>query len=129
MDLLFYASDTEDIGNPLWKLFQGLEYPYKREFFLKVDDFVNRLRRPISDPAIAVILVANYEDLEAFLAIRDLLDRVRTILILPDRNKDTINKGLALFPRFLTHVDGNFDWVEEVLHKMLSNNNNNNRLG
>ncbi|MCJ7779472.1 MAG: hypothetical protein MUQ27_01475, partial [Acidimicrobiia bacterium] len=48
--------------------------------------------------------------------IRDLLDRIRIILILPDRNKDTINKGHTLFPRFLTYVDGNFDWVTAVLH-------------
>lgn len=127
MDLLFYATDTEGIGKPLWNLFHGLDGQHYGEFYLKIDDLTNRLHRPAGDPTIAVLLAAGRKDLDELLAIRDLLDRARIILILPDRNKDTINKGHTLFPRFLTYVDSNFDWVTAVLEKMLENNNGSNR--
>jgi len=127
MDLLFYANDTEDIGKPLWNLYLDLDGNHKGEFYLTIDDLAGRLRRPKGDHSIAVLLAAGRKDLEELLAIQDLLDRTRIILILPDRNKDTINKGHTLFPRFLTYVDGNFDWVTAVLEKMLANNNGENR--
>jgi hypothetical protein len=129
MDLLFYATDTEGTGKPLWNLFQGLNDKHKSEFYLKIDDLANRLRRHKSDPTIAVLLAASRKDLVDLLSIRDLFDRTRILLILPDRNKDTINKGLTLFPRFLNYLDGNFDWVTAVLHKMVSNNNGDKRFG
>ena len=126
MNLLFYAADIEGVGKPLWDLYQDLYDKHNGEFFLTVDDFANRLHQPKSDPAIAVLLAAGRKDLEDLLTIRDLFDRIRIILILPDRNKDTVKKGHALFPRFLTFVDGNFDWVTAVLYKMLANNTGNN---
>ena len=127
MDLLFYATDIENAGKPLWNLFHGLDDQHKGEFYLTIDDLATRLRRPKGDHSIAVLLAAGRKELEDILAIRDLLDRARIILILPDRNQNTIKKGHTLFPRFLTHADGNFDWVTAVLEKMLSNNNGDNR--
>jgi hypothetical protein len=129
MDLLFYATDIEGDGKPLWDLYQDSYDQHRSEFCLKIDDLTDRLRRPKSDPAIAVLLAGSQIDLENFLAIRDLLNRIRIILILPDRNKDTIKKGHTLLPRFLTFVDGNFDWVTAVLHKMIMNSEGSNGFG
>ena len=126
MDLFFYTSDTKGAGQNLWNLHQDLHAKYKGEFYLTIDDLTNRLRRPKGDPAIAVLLAGSQKDFMDILSIRDLLDQLRIILILPDRNDDTVRKGHALFPRFLTYVDGNFDWVKAVLEKMLSNNNGDN---
>jgi hypothetical protein len=128
MDLLFYATDTKNTGKPLWDLYLDLDDKYDGEFYLKIDDLVDRLRRPKSDPTIAVFLAATRQDLEDLLTFRDFFDRIRIILILPNRDEETITKGHALLPRFLTYVDGNFDWVKAVLRKMLSNNNNSNSL-
>ena len=127
MDLFFYASDTKGSGQALWKLHQDLYVKYKGEFYLSIDDLANRLRRPKGDPTIAVLLAASHKDFGKILSIRNLLDPVRIILILPDRKKDTVTKGHTLFPRFLTYVNSNFDWVTAVLEKMLSSNDGNNR--
>ncbi len=123
MGLLFYASDTKGAGKLLWNLHQELAAEYRGEFFQTIDTLSQNLRQPQGDLSIAVLLASTQEEFKNILSIRDLLvDRVRIILILPDSNKDTISKGHALFPRYLAYVDGNFNWVIEVLKKMLSNN-------
>ena len=129
MDLFFYTTDIENAGKALWSLYQDLGNNHNGEFYMNIYDLAGRLRHLKSDSAIAVLLPDNSIELEDLLAIQDLLERARIILILPDRNEDTIKKGFALFPRYLTYVDANFDWVAAVLHKMLSNNNGNNRFG
>lgn len=52
---------------------------------------------------------------------QDLLKDIRTILVLPDRSKDTVGKAFKLLPRFLTYTDEGVGMVTAVLKKMLSN--------
>ena len=127
MDLFFYASDTKDTGELLWNLHQDVNDRFKGEFYRTINELANRLRQPKDDPTIAVILAGSQKELADMLSIRDLLDRSRIILILPDRSEDTITKGYSMFPRFVTYVDSNFNWVTAVLSKMLSNNKGGNK--
>ena len=53
------------------------------------------------------------------LSLRKLLSDLRLILILPDRDRDTVMSAHALRPRFLTYADGNLDDIAAVLRKML----------
>ncbi len=43
------------------------------------------------------------------------------ILVLADRKKDTILKGRKLYPRFISHADGDFTDVAAVLEKKFEN--------
>jgi len=49
----------------------------------------------------------------------DWLWDTRIILILPDRDRETITNGLKLRPRFFTYADEDFGEVAAVLAKML----------
>ena len=124
MGLLFYATDIKGIGKPLWDLYQDLSFKYQKEFCQTIDTFSQKLRQPQGYQSIAVLLASTQEELEDILIIKNLLDDSRIILILPDRDKETISKGHTLFPRLLAYVDGDFRWVTAVLKKMLSNNHN-----
>ncbi len=123
MGLIFYAAETKGAGRLLWDLHQNLVHEYNVKFFRTIETLSQNLRQPIGRLTIAVLLASSQKDLEDIFSIRDLFDRVRIILILPDRNEDTISKGHSLFPRFLTYVDSDFNWVTAVLKKMLSTNN------
>jgi hypothetical protein len=68
---------------------------------------------------IAVILATNQQELEEFVFLHELLDGLPIILVLPDRGRDTITKGHALYPRFLSYADAGFEDVAAVLKKML----------
>ena len=112
-----------------FNMHQELHDKYKGEFCQAIDELANRLRGPKGDPIIAVLLAASQKELTEILSIRNLLDQLRLILILPDSNHDTITRGYSLFPRFLFHADTNFDWVTAVVYKILSNNNGDKRFG
>ena len=51
--------------------------------------------------------------------IHDLLIDIRLIIILPDRQADTIEIAHALHPRFLSYIDNNFKDVNVVLNRMI----------
>ncbi len=121
MGLIFYATDKEGVGRPLWKLYQELAAEHQGEFYQTIDSLSQKLRQPLDGFTIAIFMASSHDNLMDFLTIKDLLDDVRIILILPDRNEDTIKAGHTLRPRFLTYLDSNFSWVETVLKKMLSN--------
>ena len=68
-----------------------------------------------------VVLVANErEELAELLPIMPLFRRVKIILILPDREPETIKLGYQLEPRFLSFIDSGFTMVKEVVQRMLN---------
>ena len=117
MGLFFYATDIKGTGKPLWDLYQDLSSEYQKEFCQTIDTFSQKLRQPQGYQSIAVLLASTQEELADILTIRNLLDDVRIIIILPDRDKETISKGYSLYPRFLTYVDSDFSWIAAVLKK------------
>ena len=117
MGLFFYATDIKGTGKPLWDLYQDLSSEYQREFFQSIDTFSQKLRQPQGYQSVAILLASTQEELTDILTIRNLLDNVRIILIVPDRDKETISKGHILYPRFLTYVDSDFNWIAAVLKK------------
>jgi hypothetical protein len=121
MALLFFATGTEGTGQLVWNLYRNSASEYEGEFYGSIETLARKLRHPRDEHTIAVILAGSRKDLIDILAIRDLLDGLRVILILPDREEDTVSQGLTLRPSFLTCVDSDFSMAEAVLKKMLSN--------
>lgn len=78
-----------------------------------------RLRKPPMNQIIAVLLAETREDLSGLLSIRDFLQDILIILIVPDRDKITISSAHALRPRYLTFSDSDFKDVAAVLERML----------
>ncbi len=78
-----------------------------------------RLRQPKDNITVALLLATSKKDLKDILTLRGLLDDLRTILIIPDRKKETIARGHSLRPRYLSYADGDFDDVMAVLQTMM----------
>lgn len=119
MNVLLSTTVMEGPGAQLQRVVEELVPKEKIEICRTIDSLTRRLRRPRYNLALAVLLAANREDLLDLLSIRDLLDGIRIILLLPDRDMDTIAKGHTLRPRFLTYADSDFLDVAAVLRKML----------
>ncbi len=117
MNVLFYA--TGEAGDRLQRVIQSLVPTEKLEVFGTVESFSERLRRPSDDIPVAVILAASEEHLLNILSISHLLYDVRFILILPDRDDQTVAIGHSLRPRFLSYADTDFREVTAVLGKMI----------
>ncbi len=81
--------------------------------------FAGRFRRPLEDPAIAVIFISCREELRQVVAIRDLLFGVPLVLILPDNDRDTVADAHSLRPRFLAYTYSDVREICAVLSRMI----------
>jgi hypothetical protein len=78
------------------------------------------LRRPHNGLQLAVILAANRKKLRELLALEQILDGLRMILVLPDAEPQTVSEGHRLRPRYLALAGSDFQDVAAVLRKMLT---------
>ena len=117
MNVLFYS--TGEAGERLQRVIQELVPKNKLEVYTNLEGFSDRLRKPMDDIPVAVILAASENDLLTILSISHLLYDVRFILVLPDREDPTVAIGHSLRPRFLSYTDSDFREVTAVLGKMI----------
>ena len=85
-----------------------------------VSELARRLRMPLCDCAIVVLFVSDEKDLQSVLAIQPLLADMRIVLILPDRNDETIEAGHSLHPRYLSFTDNGLKDLKAVNPKTLA---------
>jgi hypothetical protein len=83
-----------------------------------INTFSQKLRHALRE-TIGVILINMHQDLDEIMLMGDVLWRIRTILILPDNTPETVARGHAIRPRFLTFQDGNLNEVVMVLQRMM----------
>jgi hypothetical protein len=119
MKLLYYVKTMDGAGKKLHSVIQSLFHLLPIEILRTIESLNRRLRQPVNNFNIAVLLASSKEDLLDLLAIRDLFWNLRIILIIPDRKSETVAMGHMLRPRFLSYADGNFKDVDAVLKKML----------
>lgn len=117
MTVLLYS--TGEAGERLQIVIRDLVPEDKLEVYTSLENFSDRLRKPMDDIPIAVILAASDNDLLTILSISHLLYDVRFILVLPDREDPTVAIGHSLRPRFLSYTDSDFREVTAVLGKMI----------
>jgi hypothetical protein len=126
MNILVYIGRNNSARKRLQSKIEPLVSKNQTEICRTIDGLSRRLRQPRYNLAVAVLLAASRQDLLDLFSIRDLLDDLRVILLLPNRKKDTIAKGHTLRPRFLTYADSDLSDVAAVLSKMLQNSHHDN---
>ncbi len=91
------------------------------EFIHNHENLIRSLRSHMVFQSVVVFQAAGQEDFVFLESIKNLLFDARLILVLPNREKDTIKKGYSLYPRFITYAGSNYKDVTAVLNKMLIN--------
>ena len=117
--VILYARLMEGAGEKLLHIIQRIAPAQDTEIYDSIDQFSQRLRQPTGELTVAVIIANSKEDLLNLLFIRNLLQDIRIILVLPDREKDTIEQGHRLYPRFVSYLDSNLEEVAAVLNNVL----------
>jgi hypothetical protein len=82
------------------------------------ESLCNSLKKPGHTVDIAVVMATDRQELQKILSIEELFSDIRIILILKDKNKDTISMAHALGPRFISFADSDFEDVMAVTEKM-----------
>jgi len=83
-----------------------------------IRDLSQNLRQPTEDSGVAVLLVSDQEDLKNIISLRHLFQNIRIILLLPNKEPETVAMAHQLRPRFLTDRNSDFVEVTAVLKKM-----------
>lgn len=124
MTVLFYTPYAGDTGKKCEKLRDEIEslVPVEEiEIYRTKAELSQRLHQPRYNLDVCILCAPNRKAFSDILSLRELLEDLLIILLLPDSKKDTITKGHTLRPRFLSYVDGNPDIITAVLKKMLTN--------
>ncbi|MGD9158932.1 MAG: hypothetical protein PVG39_11035 [Desulfobacteraceae bacterium] len=119
MNIILYTSDKKI--NASKRLLDRISSDYSCdniETFSNMADFIKRLYNFPRKIDVAVIFTMEESQLSDLVQYRDNLEDIEIILILPDQNKDTVSKGMSLYPRFLAYMDSNFDDVSAVISKL-----------
>ena len=120
MELLIYSTKNKGAGERLLSVMRLLLPEKKYELCRSIEELSQRLRQPIFNPTIAILLALSRKELQGILSIRHLLEDTKIILIVPDTNPDTVAKGHTLRPRYLTNCESDFVDVAAVLKRMFS---------
>ena len=117
MRILFYSSKREDseIGERLKAL-----VPAERvEVYQSIEELVHGLYRLYSYDTILLLQAKDKEELSRIVSLRDLLQGLRVILLIPDRNGETISLAHRLRPRFLGSSENDLSDTLSVVRKMI----------
>lgn len=115
MRLFCYARDADNAVSTLLDKLRSLDCGKDMEVCRSLACLSQRLKEPTFERELAVIVAATREELDGLLAIRDLLQDIRIILVLPDHESDTVSQGHKLSPRFVSYIDRDFWDVVAVL--------------
>ena len=119
MNIIVYQSAPPGSGRCLGEVVKGIVSEERTEMYSAISGLADRLRRARYDVALAVLSAVNKAELVEIVSLGDLLRGIRIILVLPDREQDTISKAHTLYPRYLSYLDGDFEDVAAVLKKMM----------
>ncbi len=120
MALLIYSTRKEGAGERLQRVIE-LMFPHTVfEIYRSIGKLSKRLRQPVLNSTVVVLLASSREELLDLLSLQDLLWDMKIILILPDSTPDSIAEGHLLRPRFLSDCDSDFVDVAAVLNLIIS---------
>ena len=126
MNIVFYANGKDEVlSKRLQKVIERTVSQKGLEIFQTYKDFSKRIQRLPRKIEVAVLLAQSSDQLLELVSLKDYLEDIRIILILPNMERETISKGHLLRPRFVDYVDGDFSNVGAVLEKMINSKNNN----
>ena len=119
MKTILYANGIKDTGERLENIIQARVPGMQVEIYNSIELLFQILRRPLNNVSVVILLVASKDELVQFNVMNPLFDNIRVILILPDRNKDTLALGLKLKTSFVSYIDSNLQDVASVLGQIL----------
>jgi len=90
------------------------------EVFDAIGGLVSRIMGPAREPVVAVLIAGSRRDFAEIQLMKWLLHDICTVLILPDRDTDTVADGYNLHPRFMGCLDDDAEEIAAVLYKMLT---------
>ena len=119
MKILFYSSTAEDPGTGFEARLKDLLPAGSLEIYRSLGELSQRLQGLYDHETIIILQARDTKQLVHMVSLRDQFQGVRIILLVPDREEETLLFAHRLRPRFLSTNEGDFSDVMSVLQKML----------
>jgi hypothetical protein len=119
LKILFYSSQKEESGTGIGERLRMLVPEDGLKIYRSIEELVHGLYRLYDSETIVLLQARDREELLRIISLRDLLQGLRVILLIPDRDGETISLAHRLRPRFLSNSENGFSETFSVLQKML----------
>ena len=120
MNVIVYASEKH-LRQRLLAAIRLLEEQCHLEVFADISALNRRLCGPVIGMVWLVLALKSLAELHRFVAMGDLIQNNRSILVLPDQAQETVFIGHSLYPRFISYLDSDFSDVCSVLDTVIRN--------
>jgi hypothetical protein len=118
MKIFLYSPAGDPSGDRLGELIKTSLPEFGMEVCRTIHDLSQSLKQPAEDMGVAVLLVSDQKDLKNIISLRHFFQNIRIILLLPNKDPETVAMAHQLRPRFLTDRNGDLSEVTAVLKKM-----------
>ncbi len=118
MNIIFFLSVANEQGERLERVIELFFLKRRIERCRDLDALGKKLHEPYNYKDVVLLSPASKEELSRLLALQDLLSDMRIILVLPDRDDETVAMGHRLRPRMVSYSDGDYLDVAAVLTRM-----------
>jgi hypothetical protein len=88
------------------------------EVYYDLQRFAARIRRPKDPSSVAIVWDPTREDLRNIGAMRPLLEGIRTLLVLPDEDAETVVLAHKLLPAYIAYIDDGITEIVSVLERL-----------
>jgi len=119
MNLTIYVTNIEGPGTEIKVLCESIASPKELRVFNSIESLTDWLVITMRDQAIVILVAQTKDELTELLPIIHLFHKVQIILILPNREPETIRIGYRLEPRYLSFIDSGVEALKAILRKML----------
>lgn len=121
MKILFYSIGRNNSTKNLEKDLLGCMPDISTGTVNSLKELSKNLCQPLNNIKVIVAAPGGHGELNGLIQMIPLLDNVKVILILPDRNQQTISLGTRLNASFLTYIDNDAKDIIAVLQKIQKN--------
>jgi hypothetical protein len=119
MNLIVFVPTKNRNTRRLFDAIEKLKLDAGLELHHSAGSLFRRLCQPAREILAGVLVMTRREDFDQIFVLRELLDDIPLIIVLPDGNEDLVPRAHLLRPRFVTFWDQSLTEVPAVLARML----------
>lgn len=118
MKTIFYSNDINEIRMKLDDSTYDQIQDINVEIVGSLEDLTKQMSQPLNHVSVIVAWIHKKTELKSMVALLPLIENSRVILVLPDREQQTMSIGVKLKPSFISYRDNNFEDIITVLKKI-----------
>ena len=120
-EIIYYKPIENSFSEKLEGIIESAAEGERVEVYKDITSLLQRLRSPRESIFLVVLLIPGKDELKDILAFQELFIDKCLVLILPDRDEETIHYGHQLRPRYLSFTDNSMEEIASVLEKLVWN--------